>query len=256
MAHWGRDGDLAANFHLYTSELGPLLALAGQGGKLNVQLGTTLPRLSLSDAASKGEVDLLLPSAGPFGVEQPGLELSDTTGRTRLAIGSTTLTEPAQGGRVITPKSVDHGLRREWPSCRPMAATIGSLDVQHRAGANAEEESVRAFWGFGLAVFIMGCTRTALLYPANNSAAQIGILKATYVASGTGHSEVEIKMPDGEILKGAVSIVRGGTIGFGTFLRRFMVREGHNRQRCQHDCFNSRRKSGNCRRVWKSRHLR
>lgn len=97
-----------------------------------------------------------------------------------------------------------------------MAATIGSLDVQHRAGANAEEESVRAFWGFGLAVFIMGCTRTALLYPANDSAAQIGVLKATYVASGTGHSEVEIKMPDGEILKGAVSIVRGGTIGFGT----------------------------------------
>ncbi len=67
-----------------------------------------------------------------------------------------------------------------------------------------------------LAIFLTGCARTAHLYPANNSANATGVLDAHFMSYGSGHGEVEIDAPDGEVLKGEYSIVRGGITGFGS----------------------------------------
>jgi len=69
---------------------------------------------------------------------------------------------------------------------------------------------------FALCAVVAGCARNASLYPANDEAASGGVLTARFHTYGTGHGEIQIPMPDGEVLKGEYSIVRGGTIGFGT----------------------------------------
>ncbi|ULA62617.1 MAG: hypothetical protein LZF86_40121 [Nitrospira sp.] len=66
-----------------------------------------------------------------------------------------------------------------------------------------------------IGVALIGCTRTARMYPANDLAISSGVLTARFVAYGTGNGEIEIVMPDGELLKGEYSIVRGGAMGFG-----------------------------------------
>jgi hypothetical protein len=53
------------------------------------------------------------------------------------------------------------------------------------------------------------------MYPANDIAISSGVLTARFISSGTGHGEIEIALPDGELLKGEYSLVRGGTMGFG-----------------------------------------
>jgi len=58
--------------------------------------------------------------------------------------------------------------------------------------------------------------RSAHLYPANDLARPKGVLEATFVAHGTGHGNVTMTLPDGETAKGEFSIVRGGSIGFGS----------------------------------------
>ena len=58
-------------------------------------------------------------------------------------------------------------------------------------------------------------TRYAHLYPIDDVSMANGVLEAKFMAHGTGHGEVEIVMPDGELLKGEFSIVRGGSVGFG-----------------------------------------
>lgn len=58
--------------------------------------------------------------------------------------------------------------------------------------------------------------RNAHLYPANDLARPSGVLEATFEAHGTGHGNVTITLPDGEVAKGEFSIVRGGSVGFGT----------------------------------------
>lgn len=65
---------------------------------------------------------------------------------------------------------------------------------------------------------LIGCsvTRSAHLYPANDTARPGGVLIGQFVAHGTGHGAAEITMPDGEVLNGEFSIVRGGAIGFGS----------------------------------------
>lgn len=70
----------------------------------------------------------------------------------------------------------------------------------------------------GLVVALAGCsmTRVATLYPGNESAVALGVLKATFTAGNVGHGTVEVPMPDGEIIRGEFSIVREGVIGFGT----------------------------------------
>jgi hypothetical protein len=54
---------------------------------------------------------------------------------------------------------------------------------------------------------LMGCTSTgtAQLYPANAEAGRTGALTASYVNSGSDQGTVEVRMPDGEVLKGRYS---------------------------------------------------
>jgi len=54
------------------------------------------------------------------------------------------------------------------------------------------------------------------MYPANDLAISTGVLQALFVAHGTGNGDVTITMPDGEVVKGEYSIVRGGSASFGT----------------------------------------
>ncbi len=67
-----------------------------------------------------------------------------------------------------------------------------------------------------LAAVVAACEKTARLYPANDEAATGGVLLGKYMAYGTGNGEIEIPMPDGELMKGEYSLVRGGEMGFGT----------------------------------------
>ena len=79
----------------------------------------------------------------------------------------------------------------------------------------------RTIAGILLGLAISACApraviRDARLYPANEIARPDGVLTGQFVAHGTGHGAVEITMPDGEVLKGEFSIVRGGSVGFGS----------------------------------------
>lgn len=63
---------------------------------------------------------------------------------------------------------------------------------------------------------LSGCARSARLYPANDLGIATGVLEARFMAHGTGHGSIEVTMPDQELLKGEYSLVRGGSIGFGS----------------------------------------
>ena len=65
-------------------------------------------------------------------------------------------------------------------------------------------------------LLLTACARSARLYPANDVARPQGVLTAKFMAYGTGHGSIEIALADGEILKGEYSIVRGGSMGFGS----------------------------------------
>jgi len=58
--------------------------------------------------------------------------------------------------------------------------------------------------------------QTAGLYPANDAAAASGVARAVFTPNGTGHGAIALTMPDGEVIQGEYSIVRGGVVGFGT----------------------------------------
>jgi hypothetical protein len=58
--------------------------------------------------------------------------------------------------------------------------------------------------------------RSARLYPSNDLARASGVLSAQFTASGTGHGSIEMTLPDGEVLKGEYTVVRGGAIQFGS----------------------------------------
>ncbi|MCU1751749.1 hypothetical protein [Pseudomonas sp. 6D_7.1_Bac1] len=64
-------------------------------------------------------------------------------------------------------------------------------------------------------IALSGCTRSARLYPANDIATATGVLTADFKSYGSGHGDIKIIMPDGELLNGEYSLVRGGAIGFG-----------------------------------------
>jgi len=71
-----------------------------------------------------------------------------------------------------------------------------------------------------LAIVLTGCAmdRTARLYPANDAAAKNGVVEARFISHGNANGAVEITMPDGERVKGEYSIVRQGTMGFGSIV--------------------------------------
>jgi hypothetical protein len=66
---------------------------------------------------------------------------------------------------------------------------------------------------FGVA--LVGCAHDARLYPANDLAAPGGVLTVRFTSTDSGHGEIEITMPDQDLLKGKYSIVRGVAVGFG-----------------------------------------
>jgi hypothetical protein len=62
----------------------------------------------------------------------------------------------------------------------------------------------------------LATVRSARLYPANDLARAGGVLSAQFIDSGTGHGPIEMTMPDGEVLKGEYSVVRGAAVQFGS----------------------------------------
>lgn len=58
--------------------------------------------------------------------------------------------------------------------------------------------------------------RSARLYPANDLARPGGVLSAQFIDSGTGHGLIEMTLPDGEVLTGEYTVVRGGAVQFGS----------------------------------------
>lgn len=58
--------------------------------------------------------------------------------------------------------------------------------------------------------------RSARLYPSNDLARTSGVLSAQFTVSRSGHGSIEMTMPDGEVLKGEYTVVRGGAIQFGS----------------------------------------
>jgi hypothetical protein len=58
-----------------------------------------------------------------------------------------------------------------------------------------------------------GCNSSAHLYPANDLAIPTGVLDARVVSHDNGYGEIEITLPDGEIVKGQYSNTRGGSVG-------------------------------------------
>lgn len=71
-----------------------------------------------------------------------------------------------------------------------------------------------------LSVLLVGCAieREARLYPANDEAAPSGVLRAKFIEHGTGNGDVEIRLPDGEVLRGEYSVVYDTITGFGSIL--------------------------------------
>jgi hypothetical protein len=73
-----------------------------------------------------------------------------------------------------------------------------------------------------IVVGLAGCTSTgtAELYPANAEAGRIGALTVSYVNSGSDEGTVEVRMPDGEVLKGKYSDTgsQSGTFIGGRFV--------------------------------------
>ena len=62
------------------------------------------------------------------------------------------------------------------------------------------------------------CAREAHLYPVTSGKNGGSVLTLHFMSYGTGNGEVELPMPNGEVLRGEYSIVRNGTIGFGAII--------------------------------------
>ena len=70
-----------------------------------------------------------------------------------------------------------------------------------------------------MSIGLVGCTSagtgTAQLYPLNPEAGRTGALTVSYVNSGSDQGTVEVRMPDGEVLKGRYSNTHSKS---GTFI--------------------------------------
>jgi hypothetical protein len=69
---------------------------------------------------------------------------------------------------------------------------------------------------------LLGCTNTgtAQLYPANAEAGRTGALTVSYVNSGSDQGTAQVRLPDGEVLKGRYSDThsKSGTFIGGRFV--------------------------------------
>jgi hypothetical protein len=55
---------------------------------------------------------------------------------------------------------------------------------------------MQRLFAFLLFAALIGCARTATLYPANQAAGEIGVLKANFTAYGTGGGPMTITLPN------------------------------------------------------------
>lgn len=63
---------------------------------------------------------------------------------------------------------------------------------------------------------LSGCVTHPDVYPANEAARALGVLKVELTKTGAGSGPFVITMPDGEVLKGRYSVNVGGSMGFGS----------------------------------------
>ena len=66
-------------------------------------------------------------------------------------------------------------------------------------------------------ILLASCTitRHPELFPANDTAHQLGALRATLTGHGNLNGTMSLALPDGEVLTGRYSIAAGGGAGFG-----------------------------------------
>jgi hypothetical protein len=72
---------------------------------------------------------------------------------------------------------------------------------------------------FGIILILsvtISCTSSARLYPANDAATPLGVLKAEYQNYGTGHGTITVTLPDGEVLEGEYSTADNSSYQFGS----------------------------------------
>lgn len=70
--------------------------------------------------------------------------------------------------------------------------------------------------GCAAALMLGGCVTHPDVYPANDAARALGVLRFELTKTGTGSGPFSITMPDGEVLKGRYSVNVGGAVGFGS----------------------------------------
>jgi hypothetical protein len=65
-----------------------------------------------------------------------------------------------------------------------------------------------------IAALASACQMGATLYPVNDEARTLGMLRATYTAQGIDAGPLSVTLPTGEVLAGEYRIVRNGDISF------------------------------------------
>lgn len=81
----------------------------------------------------------------------------------------------------------------------------------------------------GLCIVLTACAvqRQAHLYPVAAGKGNGGMLTATFIATGSGHGDITLQMPDEEVLKGEFTTVRNGTMGFGSIFASVYGNKGY-----------------------------
>ena len=65
---------------------------------------------------------------------------------------------------------------------------------------------------------LCGCAKEVRLYPTNDPASAIGLIKAKYIDNGLGYGQIEADLPDGEHLTGEYSTQDNAVYGFGSII--------------------------------------
>ena len=102
---------------------------------------------------------------------------------------------------------------------REPQTTFGTTLTDRRSEVVPGQKKIAALM---ISVGLVGCTSTgtAQLYPLNPEAGRTGALTVSYVNSGSDQGTVEVRMPDGEVLKGRYSDTdsKSGTFIGGRFV--------------------------------------
>lgn len=83
---------------------------------------------------------------------------------------------------------------------------------------------------FGLLLGIMGCSLNSTMVPVSGPAAAKGqAINATFTWNGTGHGQIEMTLPSGEVCKGSYSTIADGfsTSASGSFFSQQLYATYH-----------------------------